>query len=249
PAGTPLTLDFTAKGGIQPYQYTLFCTLPQGLTFNNGVISGTPTTTGSFSCRVVVSDAAGTTATKDFTLTVTPPGLALSGSKLPDGQVGVVYKTTIAATGGQSPVKYSGTGLPAGVTIAESGDITGTPTKDGAFTINVTATDSASGTVSAAFPITIAPAKLTLTATPLPEGGVGAGYSAWWAPAAAGGVSPYTWTVTGLPSDLTASSAGGISGTPSTTGTFPLSVTVKDNTGATASATFTLKIAAAPLAI
>src|SRR5262249_48458933 len=121
PAGTSLTLDFTAKGGIQPYSYTLLCTLPQGLTFNNGVISGTPTRTGSFSCGVVPSDAAGTTVTRDFTLTVTPPALTLSGSKLPDGQVGVVYKTTIAATGGQSPVKYSGAGLPDGLTLAESG--------------------------------------------------------------------------------------------------------------------------------
>jgi hypothetical protein len=55
---------------------------------------------------------------------------------------------------------------------------------------------------------------------------------------ASGGTSPYTWTATGLPTGLSISSAGLISGTPSAAGTFTVSATAKDSTGATGSASF-----------
>jgi large repetitive protein len=249
PVGTPITIDFTPTGGVKPYRFNLNCTLPQGLTFSNGLITGTPTTPGAFACRLVVLDAVGGSVTRDFTITVTAPPLVLQGIKLPGGQVGVAYKSSVAATGGLEPIKYSATGVPAGLILAETGAITGTPTKDGAFTITVTATDGTSAKMSAPFEITIAPATLTVIATPLPDGAVGAAYSASLAPAASGGLPPYTWTVTGLPVELTASSAGVISGTPAANGALSLNATVKDSAGATASGTFTLKVAPATLVI
>ena len=59
---------------------------------------------------------------------------------------------------------------------------------------------------------------------------------------ASGGTAPYTWTATGLPTGLSASSSGLISGTPSAAGTFNVSVTAKDSTGATGAASFTWTI-------
>ena len=59
---------------------------------------------------------------------------------------------------------------------------------------------------------------------------------------ASGGTSPYTWTASGLPTGLSISSGGLISGTPSAAGTFNVSATAKDSTGATGSATFTWTI-------
>ncbi|MFL6161251.1 MAG: putative Ig domain-containing protein [Jatrophihabitantaceae bacterium] len=59
---------------------------------------------------------------------------------------------------------------------------------------------------------------------------------------ASGGSSPYTWTATGLPPGLSISSAGLISGTPSTAGTYTVTVTARDTTGATGSATFSWTI-------
>ncbi|MEZ0578734.1 M4 family metallopeptidase [Nocardioides sp. MH1] len=56
---------------------------------------------------------------------------------------------------------------------------------------------------------------------------------------ATGGTSPYTWTATGLPGGLTVSSAGVISGTPTTAGTFSVTVTAKDAAAKTGSASFT----------
>ncbi|TWP44782.1 S8 family serine peptidase [Lentzea tibetensis] len=56
--------------------------------------------------------------------------------------------------------------------------------------------------------------------------------------AATGGTSPYTWSVTGLPAGLSASSSGLISGTPTTAGTSTVTATVTDSAGKTGSASF-----------
>jgi len=59
---------------------------------------------------------------------------------------------------------------------------------------------------------------------------------------ASGGTGPYTWTATGLPTGLSISSAGVISGTPGAAGTFSTTATAKDSTGATGAATFSWTI-------
>jgi len=62
---------------------------------------------------------------------------------------------------------------------------------------------------------------------------------------ASGGTAPYTWTATGLPAGLSISSSGLISGTPTTAGTYSVTATAKDSTGATGSATFSWTISTA----
>ncbi|HEY0804735.1 MAG TPA: Ig domain-containing protein [Pseudonocardiaceae bacterium] len=62
---------------------------------------------------------------------------------------------------------------------------------------------------------------------------------------ASGGTAPYTWSATGLPTGLSVSSGGLISGTPSATGTFNVTATAKDSAAKTGSASFTWSISAA----
>ena len=86
---------------------------------------------------------------------------------------------------------------------------------------------------------------LTITSTsPLPNGNPGAAYST--TVAASGGIPPYAWTATGLPSTLSIDSASGvISGTPAA-GVSTVTITVTDArkpTAGTASKTFTITIA------
>ena len=90
------------------------------------------------------------------------------------------------------------------------------------------------------------PPPLTISTTTLPAGTVGTAYSATLA--ATGGVSPYSWSASGLPSGLSISSAGTISGTPTASGTFSASITVLDSTNAKVSASETIGVAAAPVA-
>ncbi len=60
---------------------------------------------------------------------------------------------------------------------------------------------------------------------------------------ASGGSGGYTWTATGLPAGLSISSGGLISGTPTTAGTYSVTATAKDSSGATGSTTFSWTIA------
>ena len=247
-AGTAIHITFAGTGGVAPYNFSTAGTLPPGTTFSNGTLSGTPTTAGSFTFRVTVADSTGAVATKDVTLTVTLAPLSLSGS-LSNGKVGVPYSGQLSATGGISPYSYAGSGLPDGLSLSASGSISGTPGTAGQFSITATVTDSKGATANATFPITIAPADLSVVTTSLPDGVVGVAYTA--SLSASGGTPPYVWTVTGLPDGLTATAAGAIGGTPKTAGQFTVVVNVKDAAGVTFARrlAFSLTIAPAPLAI
>jgi hypothetical protein len=85
------------------------------------------------------------------------------------------------------------------------------------------------------------------TASPLPSGTAGLAYSATLA--ASGGTAPYAWTATSgaLPTGLTLTSAGVISGTPTAAGTYSFTVRVSDSASATASQAFALTIAASAI--
>jgi hypothetical protein len=58
--GVPFSQTFTASGGLAPYTFTTFSALPAGLTLSSaGVLSGTPTATGTFPITVSATDANG----------------------------------------------------------------------------------------------------------------------------------------------------------------------------------------------
>lgn len=111
---------------------------------------------------------------------------------------------------------------------------------------------AAQSKVQKSFSITVNPA-LAIATTSLPAGQIGVAYSAQVA--ATGGAPPYTFTLltvspygscgTGpfgaLPAGLVMSSAGAITGTPTTAGSFPLCVQVTDSFGAAAQMRFPAK--------
>jgi hypothetical protein len=59
---------------------------------------------------------------------------------------------------------------------------------------------------------------------------------------ASGGTAPYTWSVTGLPAGLSASSSGKITGSPTTAGTSTVKATATDAAGKTGTASFSWAI-------
>jgi hypothetical protein len=250
PAGTVGTAytatTLAATGGTPPY--TWFASgLPSGLSISSaGVISGTPTAAGSFSVTVQATDSAQVTATKAYSVTVAAAAVPLSittQAPLAGGEVGVAYTQAFAATGGTPPYTWSASGLPSGLSISSAGIISGTPTASGSFPVTVQATDSAKATATKAFTITVA-AALTITTATLPNGAVGTAYTATTL-AATGGTPPYTWSASGLPSGLSISSAGVISGTPAVAGSFSVTLKVTDSAQATATQAFTITITAA----
>jgi len=149
--GVAYSQTLAASGGVSPYSWSIAGgSLPAGLSldFATGVISGTPTATGTSNFTVRVTDSATPThATNDKALSIVIGfgALTITSSSLSEGQVGVGYIETLAATGGQTPYTWSvnaGT-LPSGLSLAAStGVISGTPTAAGTSSFTIRVVDS-----------------------------------------------------------------------------------------------------------
>ena len=214
--------------------------LPDGLTLSeDGVISGTPTESGTFTFTVKATNSTGP-VTKELSIQIAPK--APTGTKptvttanLSDGSVGTAYSQTLTATG-DVPITWSlaDGALPDGLTLSENGAISGTPTKNGMCTFTVKAENDA-GFVTKELSIEIAPTpptgtKPTVTTSTLPSGKVRTAYSQTLTVT---GDVPITWSLAGgrLPTGLTLSDTGLISGTPTTSGTYSFTVKAENGVG------------------
>jgi len=247
-------LSLTAAGGTAPYTYTLTAgALPTGLGLAAaGLLSGTPTVSGAFNFTVTATDAITCSGAQAFSLTVAPPPcgtISLSPSTLPNAAVGSAYTQTINAFGGNAPYIFSAIGgMPAGLALSPSGQISGTPTTAGTYNIAIDVTDATLCTGAWSYALIVgSPACGTISVAPatLPGGMATKPYSQ--SLTASGGTAPYVYTLaTGaLPYGLTLAQDGVISGTPDTTGPFAFSVSVHDSAGCTGSANY--GIAVSPL--
>jgi YVTN family beta-propeller protein len=138
-------------------------TLPPGLSLAAGVISGTPTTPGSFPVTLRATNGNGF-ADLAVTITVAP---TITGAATVSGPVGspLSWTPVIAGSGGQA---VTSTTLPSGLLLdASTGVISGTPTGAPAVTpVTLTVTD---GGATATFTVTITvthAAAQSLTITP-----------------------------------------------------------------------------------
>jgi alpha-tubulin suppressor-like RCC1 family protein len=90
-------------------------------------------------------------------------------------------------------------------------------------------------------PPVVVPVPLSVATTALPSAMVTRPYTQ--TVTASSGSAPYTWTASGLPTGLSISSGGVISGSPATVGASSVSLTVTDASGHTATATLPLTVA------
>ncbi|MFS8383687.1 autotransporter domain-containing protein [Xanthomonas campestris] len=246
-----------ATGGIPPYTYAVTAgALPAGITLNgsSGALTGTPGSVGSFAFSVTATDSTSGTpsqGTRGYTLNIAAPPIVVAPSTLPAATRGTAYSQTLSASGGTAPYTYAlaSGALPAGLTLASNGTLSGTATVEGSFNFTVTATDANSFTASQAYAVTVAGPNLALPASSLPAGTAGQAYAATIAPAT-GGTGPYSYALSAgvLPNGVVLDTAtGGLSGTPTLSGTFNFTLTVSDSTpspAAQASRSYTLSIAA-----
>ena len=156
--GTPYTFQFQGEEGCLPYRFSyLNGTVPPGLRITqDGKLTGTPTEAGTFSFWVALDDNAGpdnpfclipsVQSQGEFTMMVMPD-LAVGTTSLPRAAPGRSYTTTLAATNIEVgwPLLWDltqGT-LPQGLTLSESGVISGTPTKRGNYSFTIGVADAA----------------------------------------------------------------------------------------------------------
>lgn len=228
------TSSLTATGGMAPYTWSVTSgALPPGLNLSAaGVITGTPTATGVSSFTVQVADAESSPqkSTAQLSITIVAP-LSITTTSVLNGTLNTPYRANLAATGGIAPYNWSITAgsLPAGLSLSALGAITGTPTATGTSTFTVQAADAESIPQKAAAQLSVTiVAPLSITTTSLLNGILNVAYTENLD--ATGGVPPYSWSITtgSLPSGLSLSAAGVITGTPTTPGTFSFTVQASD---------------------
>jgi hypothetical protein len=152
-----------AAGGTPGYRYSISQgSLPKGLKFNHksGLITGTPTISGTTSFTVEATDSGGSPpVSQTVSITVAPAvKVSVATTSLKGAKENRSYSVPLTATGGTAPFTWSivGGALPAGLTVSPAGTIAGTPTATGSFGVTVQVTDSSN-------PVETATANLTLT--------------------------------------------------------------------------------------
>ena len=256
-AGQDYGAELTSAGGKGVVQWSISAgNFPPGLSLDpsSGLITGSPTTGGTYNFTVQVTDSASPTphsATKNLTIVVAKaPALAMPTKSLFNGIEGGYYSSAIQATGGAGQYSWSASGnVPPGLSLdSGSGVLSGVPTGTGKFSFQVTVFDAADNQVTRTFTVRIARVRLTVSKM-VPPATVGSYYTANVLPS--GGQAPYFYSqVSGaLPTGLSFDSASGaIVGTPAKKGRFTIRVSVSDSSSPSqkVTVTITLNVSAVP---
>jgi hypothetical protein len=211
--GTAYTDTLTAAGGTAPYTWSVSAgSLPAGITLtpSTGVLAGTPTTAGTSSFTIKVTDAASQTATQATsisitagTLTITAPGSTTLPSTSPGGTTSAQLGT-VTVTDNRGVPAASWTATVTGTTF-----VTGTGTAPQTIPLTqvtywsgpATAT-TGTGTFTPGQPSAAAAVNLTVTRTAFSLAAGSSVSSASWNPVLSVSVPPssvagtYTATIT-----------------------------------------------------
>jgi hypothetical protein len=160
--GVPISPVTMAGTGGTGSGYTFSATgLPDGVTISSGgTISGTPAVSGTFVYTVTIRDSAGNTGTVNCSVTVlSQPSTACAVINAMQGVA--ITPVTLTGTGGAGgPYTFTALNLPAGLTMASNGTISGTPAVGGVFPYTVTVTDKNGNSGAVSCSITVVPAPV-----------------------------------------------------------------------------------------
>jgi hypothetical protein len=193
--------------------------------------------------------------TANFTVQLCSGVQIITTSPLPDGTNGDYYDFQFNASSCNNNFNWSENDpadFPPGLTLYQSGAFNGTPTSGGTYNFSVHVSDGNGNSTDQSFSLYIAPssAPLQITTTYLPDATNTEFYSQTLQ--ASGGTLPYGWAVadySGLPSNLTLSTNGVLSGTLSdTVTTYYFDVVVNDAAANSSTQTLSLNVVNPPSA-
>jgi hypothetical protein len=229
--GTSYSFQVVATGFPIPTFGTTVANFPPGLSINSaGLITGNPTTPGSYTFTLVATNNTGTVQTDSRIYTVvigsTPQITAVSPLT---GTQGRVFIQSISATGYPTPT-WSATGMPSGMTInTTNGSLQWNNPIAGSYNISVTVTNS-SGYDTKPFVINIMlPPQITTSS--LPRGVLNQLYTPFTMTATGDGTKLWSIVESSFPNGMSISSTGIISGTPTEYGSFSIFIQVETEYG------------------
>ena len=267
--GAITDIPVSASGGWEPYTYST-SDLPSGIVLdqnqNGFFITGTPTAVGESDITVTVRDAVNDEASTTFNLSVSAATRPLEIEPIADvvatQNVAITPIQVVASGGSGSYTYWIGSNPPPGSGLSidsSSGQITGTPTASGDFTVTVAVRNAIDGRApppqeSRYFSMTVnAPTTVsTLTIAEIDDITVKISAVQTNSPitpiqvSVSGGQTPYSYSMSSNPatgSGLSINATSGqITGTPTQRGSFTLSVTVTDNASTTANEGFSMAV-------
>jgi uncharacterized repeat protein (TIGR01451 family)/CSLREA domain-containing protein len=255
---TPLKVTVTANGS-EPVNGGLIAFIPPGsgasasvagnlATIASGMATSGTVTANSVTGNYSVSASANGASLTNFALTNTCQTIIVTNPATTTCTANAAFSQTFTQTGGIGTTRFStASTLPMGLTLASNGTLSGTPTQTGTFPILVKATDSngcmGTGTT---YNLVINCQTITVMNPATTTGTAFSSFSQTFTQT--GGIGTTTFsTASTLPTGLTLSSAGVLSGTPTQTGTFPIVVKATDSNGCMGTGgTYNLVINAVP---
>lgn len=232
-------VQITETGGTAPLTWSLNGALAPGLAIDiNGVLSGTPApgSAGTYAITVQLHDFVGSPATWPLSLTVEAPLVVAAPAALPGAAELVPYgPVNFTAAGGAGGYFWSAAGLPAGLAMAATGALSGTPAvgSHGSYPARFTVADASGSTAAVSFTLAVAAkaaSVLAIGCTPA-TGPVQAGVAYSASCTASGGTPPYSFSLSGgLPAGLSFDpQSGAVSGVPAAAGTFSYAIQAVDS--------------------
>ncbi len=169
--------SFEVDSGYPAYWTLSDGDIPSGLIFSDGALSGTPTETGTYTFTLG-AEAGGLTASKTFTITISPALSITTDSTLPAARAGMYYYQRLDTDAeNYDSIYWSAVDLPSGLSISSfTGELFGTISTEGAYTFTVSAVI---GGVSATktFTLIVTPSLSITTENILPDATINEMYS------------------------------------------------------------------------
>jgi hypothetical protein len=251
-------IPLTATGGSEKYRWSVINgSLPPGMALRTDSASwfpagaaagliGVATTPGTYHFTLKVTSGSHS-ATQDDTLQIS--SLCVQDlSNIPDAFIAKPYSYSLTALNPTGRVKWATTStLPPGLTLSAAGILSGIPAAAGHYSIYLGLSNGLT-TVYRSINLNVFAIEIATPAL-LPNATHNKAYSATIH--ASGGTGNYTFTSNGLPSGLSMSASGVISGTPngSGLGRMGVSVTATDSKEHSYSKLMTIDILGTPAAL
>ena len=175
----------------------------------------------------------GCPGSRTYILKITPPcsTIAVNPVGLPAAVQDRIFNHAFTASGGTVPHTFAVTSgsLPPGLSLNASGVLSGTPTQPGNFSFSITATDANACSGTRAYTLGVGCKTFIVKPDSLPVAKPNAPYTQTLT--STGGAAPYRYTIGNgqLPTGLSLSTGGVLSGTPTQVGSYEFAVTVQDS--------------------